>query len=785
MRSVPLSHSQIQESRISFKRSASVQSESRRRRKGVRRTFSEEGIVDMQTKALVIEQHAISVLRSAILKNDWFNQFGLPKHARGLRRVEIENNVYILSDKADKDSRLLVILVGGLEGVFRKARSPKRLFERIIHMALAQFERTVSVPLSWAAYNQASLISIYAQPESLGGNQRIYLDRSPQQTNHLYAYALTNEAEYFMNVSIDETVFLNAFYAYFSALNEPVVEKESSEGTFGIVFTEPLGAALIGARNINEMYQNRLTRDQRRFVDSPHNGPVRLKGVAGSGKTLAMAVKCLRDLYRFEDEGRDARVAFLTHSSALAQDYVAGMFNALDRSRRWTELQYSAIFLGSIYELAKDLQQYEIKNLKPLSTDGREGREWQIILIDDAINECLKDDRFILQELNVCEPGFIDRITNPSGRSTLIEELINEFACVLTAENVRKGNDKAQEYCKKKREKWQMNLSTELERRVIVTVHDKYFSSLEQQKVLSMDQMIADFNNYLSRHEWRQLRERHGFDLIFVDEFHYFNRAECEVFHSLFRNKITSIEPPPLFMAYDFKQSPNDAFRTQNRMNQGRMFRSVGVGAAQEFNLNQVFRSTPQIANFLRDLDRCFPAFDLEGELGVYLGNSEQEGGDVPTLKLCDTNMKLLDTVFAEATSLARDLGGRHVAILCMNDQLYAQYLSAGRIERKFTALQSRDELAQLQYAGKRPIFSTPDYVSGLQFHTVYLMHIDRTEIDAYRDNPGIRRRFVSRCYAGASRAMKQLFIFSSEERGGVADILSVPLQNKTLVKEQ
>jgi hypothetical protein len=41
-----------------------------------------------------------------------------------------------------------------------------------------------------------------------------------------------------------------------------------------------------------------------------------------------------------------------------------------------------------------------------------------------------------------------------------------------------------------------------------------------------MDQMIADFNRYLLTHEWRQLREKLGYDLVFIDEFHYFNRAE-------------------------------------------------------------------------------------------------------------------------------------------------------------------------------------------------------------------------------------------------------------------
>ncbi len=90
------------------------------------------------------------------------------------------------------------------------------------------------------------------------------------------------------------------------------------------------------------------------------------------------------------------------------------------------------------------------------------------------------------------------------------------------------------------------------------------------------------------------------------------------------------------------------------------------------------------------------------------------------------------------------------------------------------------DEIAELKYAGKRCIFSTPDYVAGLQFHTVFLINVDKAEL-LDEDGIGKRRRFVSRCYLGASRASKNLHLVCDAERGGPADVLNGPIQAGSL----
>jgi hypothetical protein len=168
--------------------------------------------------------------------------------------------------------------------------------------------------------------------------------------------------------------------------------------------------------------------------------------------------------------------------------------------------------------------------------------------------------------------------------------LLKEFASIIDAEGIRWGTDSAQRYLKDTRDEWLMPLPAEFERRAVLYIHDQYCIELDKSEYLCLDQMMGDFSRYLiNSAEWRQLRNRaqdkKGFDLIFVDEFHHFNKVEAGIFHNLFSRDYQSLlkaeesidedlsnvpdledplsdhkkQLPPLFMAYDLKQSVTEA----------------------------------------------------------------------------------------------------------------------------------------------------------------------------------------------------------------------------------
>ena len=735
----------------------------------------------MAYKALVIDQYTINTLaHHTSFEEIWFENFRIPTSlAAKIKRVEVEDCIYLLSHDADEKSRLVVIpLENG--GIFSRSVNSHQVFDRIIRISMRQFERNVSIPIVWRAYHDGSRISIYAQPKSSGRGERLYFDTNPQETQHIFVYAITHNQNFEeVNANIGQFRHAQKYYEDALLTEAPDVSPdETPNETFGIVLTEPLSATLVGAGTLSEWYERKLTSQQLDFVNRSHKSPVRLKGAAGTGKTISMAIKCLRDTYNESKK----KIAFITHSSALAHDVVRSMFSMLDPQGVWQGREDNTIWLGSLYELAQQLLGYNGKDLQPLSTDGLEGREWQRLLISGAIGQCLKDTHFA-DQLRRCSPKFADNVrSRPTENSHLVSELMNEFACIIDAEGIRKGNDAAEKYAKSTRENWQMLLETKEDCEAVLDIHKEYCQELEGSRTLSMDQMIADFNRYLLTHEWRQLRDKKGFDVIFVDELHYFNRAERMTFHNLFRTTVVENREMPLFMAYDIKQSPNDALMVSRRKESiANVFKSIGAGKSELVELTQVFRSTPQIAEFLKDLDGAFPALDLVDEWGGYDAASKSDNGDVPTLRVYRDNIALLTTVFREAKREARKVGGRNVAVICVNENQFRSYLGAGRVKEMFIPITARDEVKNLQRAGNKFIFSMPEFVAGLQFKSVFLIHLDQVDYSRDQHSMGARRRFISQCYLGASRASNTLSLASSRERGGYANILQKPIEAGSL----
>lgn len=726
--------------------------------------------------AVVIDKKAIRILDRGFVEDIWFRKFEVPQNTDGLRRVQSGDIVYLLSEDAELESGYLVINTEIFANTVGLAK-PRIAFDRVIRVALRHFERGIAIPIQWQPYHMGSRLSVYGQ-SSRNVRQRIYFDQAPDVDGNLYAFAVTENPEDLASVPEDRALFERAMDGLCDALlTEP--SAPPPVGNFGVLLSEPLGVRLSSSGTLQEWYDQRLNREQRKFVDQPHDGPVRLRGAAGTGKTQSMAVKCLRDLYA--DADGDKTFAFLTHSSALAHTVVRSMLHALDPTERWSSLKtpsgQSRLWIGTIYELAQEKLGYEKKGLRPLSLDGRDGRDYQRMLIEQAIRAVVQEPRIVLDLFPRCQ-DLEKRLRNFAEDVSLVDELMNEFACVLDLDSIKKGTQEAHRYARGSRDAWQMVLPTEAHRYVVLEIHEVYRTLLMAEKMLGLDQMVADFARYLGTHEWTALRERDGFDLVFVDEYHYFTRVEAMLLHNLFKSRAQVTGRWPLLMAYDIKQGSSDVAISGGM----EKFRNPGVGESVLNELKQVYRSTPQITDFLRDIDASFPAIDLEGEYATYVAESQQGDGETPTLAVYDTDIKLVDSVFDQATRQARSIdgGGSQVAVLCLNETLFDKIRVAGRVQEKFVAITTREDLKELRYAKNKCVFSMPEYVAGLQFHTVFLIHADSADYDEGQGQ-GARRRYVSRVYLGASRATQRVFINSSQEHGGPSQLLNVPLDNKTL----
>ena len=739
----------------------------------------------MSIKALVLDEKAVEGISAAQIEEDWFGQFLLPHHSN-LRRIEIRTGadnriVYILSKQPAEESKLLIINTRG-EGI-GGIRDPNVVFPRILSVAHSVILGNSMIPRYYQPYRQDNRLSIFAYNYyghmRRGEGARLYFSRAD---NNCFLYSVTDQQN-FERVTLPDDLYKDAVDGFTDAvLSDVEDEGTGDEGSFGIVLNDFIGKSFIQGGSIEEWCNHRLTLEQRKFIDAPINIPIRLKGFAGTGKTQCLAIKCLKELFSAEDKNRKIKIGFITHSFGVAHEVVEGMMAALDPEDRRKNLESARLWLGTLYELAKKMLQYDLrsKQITPFSLDGVRGREEQEEYIELAVGDCCKEPYFknILSE---CSDHIRDEIQATQMDRRFLNELANEIACVLDSEGVRKSDaDKVQRYLSgKKREQWMMDLPSEADRKAVLEIHDKYINYLLESNVINMDQMIADFYRYLNSNEWMTLlKQEDGFDLILVDEFHYFNKSEQTIFHPLIR-EMQEQGRVPLFMAYDLKQSTDD--RALSAGGAGRFFRTLRTGGSELISLTKIFRSTPQIAALLESIDGAFPALDLEGDWQTYNGESQQQNGDIPDLRIYENEEAMLDGIVGEAQRYSYS-GSKNAVVLCMSGQLFLIYAEAGRIAKKISVLESNTDLSPIRYAGNRCIFSMPDNVAGLQFDRVYVINVDKQVLDDKNISQGEHRRLLSRLYLGASRASRYLTFAATEERGGYSEILQTPLDNGVLV---
>lgn len=743
-------------------------------------------------RAIVFTRESLSRLHNFGITDEWFSEFGLPSETTNLKRVEIDGIVYILERYIDNDNTPIIIInCDGEDKVFEDGLPNFRTLDRIITSSESIYNPSVTIPYTWRPYHERNIFSIYSASRSKAEAARIHFERNPRDSNDLFVFSRTPETVNFHNLERHPELYHEVRENFTDAvLVEP--DENAPVTSAGIVLSQRLPHGFVQGATLEQWYGSKLTDEQLKFVDKPYDGPVRLRGSAGTGKTLSMIIKFLRDGQRFEKDGIEWKMGFLTHSAATVE-----LVNALAESLDPSGLVYGRgkfcrLEVRTLYDLAHERLDFELRSLQPLSLDGREGRQLQFELILEALKEVLASSVGRARFGDLSPPLLSRWQAAAEGKDRrFIAEIMNEFASVLDAEKIRWGEESADKYIKGvgSRPSWLLELPSEVDRTFILEIHRIYRRMLSEMKTLSIDQMVADFNSFLNTTIWDIVREEQGYDALFVDELHLFTSIERQILHKCIKrhpDEDGKPQRPPIFMAYDIKQSPTDSF-TEYFESRGSIFTSSSnLQNSDLVQLSKVFRYTPEIAEFLHDIDASFPAIDIPGEWGAYVGEPQLTHGATPQLVRYKDDLALLRGVFQNAIRLARQIGGRRVAVLSVSEELFDAYQGPcrGQYRGRVFPVTDREESAELRHVGKRFVFSMPEYVAGLQFDTVFLIHVNANEAPADA-RAGTRRQFISSVYLGASRAEKTLKICSSEAHGGPSDILDLALQRKSLIEAQ
>ncbi|WP_157636657.1 UvrD-helicase domain-containing protein [Burkholderia ubonensis] len=648
--------------------------------------------------------------------------------------------------------------------LFGQIRATRRgeAFNRILRLIQATQDHSISIPALWRPFNADSLISIQAAPRAKGERSRLLFDRQRQGS-------LSGVCHGVLDDDVDLVVKAPTVPQYSEIqrlLDESVEEhsrrrpESSEDGAFEL---EATNRTLGLGDSLTAWYESKLTTKQRGFVDFPLSRSIRVRGPAGSGKTVALVVKVLRQLEIDRAAKRNIRYGLITHSQATVE-LIQSMLRTMVGEAELTELTKngSLLYVGTLYSLAYELLGTELRGLQPLSLDGKTGREMQSELLLSVVTDYLQSNW--VARKGGCSSKFVDLlegcIDGDLTTNSFLLEILNEFSCILEPEGISRSSQKRAEYISKRaREAWRLNLSSEDERRTVLDLHGEFRKQMREIEAISIDQLIADFDRFLDSNAWELTREVIGFDATFVDELHSLNRMERMVITSLQKDPLSR---PIVVMAEDEKQDVR-------RVSLGLRNWQQQLAELQVFDLTEVFRYTPQINNILRAIDDFAPTLNLEEDWPGYDQKSGLPSGPLPEAQLFTTAPEQYDKVFsAAALSAKQRKSGRAVAVLCCDYENFKLYLGAGKHRDLFFPVESREDITLIPSRGTRFVLSMPEFVAGLQFEEVYLVDVSASVL-TNGESVGVRdkRRGLSLVYLGASRAMSILHISALTDAGG------------------
>jgi hypothetical protein len=334
---------------------------------------------------LVFSENALHALSSVYVDPDWFSTPKRLPEVSSLRVVSRAEGVFVFTTFCVASSRLLVI-AREAEGLFSGVRGEDRrtVFDRCARIALRAFDPKITLNPKWMAFHDGNRVSVFAT--SAGRDERLVAEIGSLSSSNVFVFAFGDnpDLQNLAECKPDYRAYAAAVVLFPSMVD---LEAKITEGNIeGQIELERLESKSITKGFSYEDWQPLLTRDQRRFLDHPLTGPIRLRGAAGTGKTLAMVLKALRTKYDADESNEIIRILFVTHSWATAE-YVDQLLHNLDKR----ETSKSNIDVFPLLYLANK-RDYSRIGREPLGVDSEQGKRLALAEVSGALQRFAKGD---------------------------------------------------------------------------------------------------------------------------------------------------------------------------------------------------------------------------------------------------------------------------------------------------------------------------------------------------------------------------------------------------------
>ena len=517
-----------------------------------------------------------------------------------------------------------------------------------------------------------------------------------------------------------------------------------------------------------EDWEKHLSHLQLAFLNKPAEKAIKLRGPAGTGKTLAMELKAIK-LIR---ENPEARILFTCHSWAVACQ-VSDFISNLDFE---AGKKIDAFPLLALAESKVPLEGY---GTFILGDDSYSGKVEQIKLLSEIIQNYQKSDWKLLQDK--CTPEFKEQFNSISeNNNNFTWDIMIEITCIIMANGFKPIPTDKEKYISLERRNWMLPLGNKTEKDVIFSIYGKLIENLESEGKITSDQIINDYINVLTMFSWFRARKNEGYDYIFVDEMQLFNAQEKAVLQYLTRDPQ---KYPVLIMALDPKQSVDEVysqFGVTDVFNGMNPEIEKGLGNPDDICLAEAYRYTKNILKFLKHIDSSYPTYDFGEDWNnkIKSVSSKQEDGILPKFYYCESKREEVE----QAVKLAKNLSGStRVAILALQDDLFKILLEESEKNIDFKIIDSSSVTHTLKYVKRNVFISKPNYVIGLQFEVIILIGCYSIYNETSPNQSCYKRRFLNDLYLGASRAKKDLYLFSDKEAVSIPDVIKTAIDSQII----
>lgn len=730
-------------------------------------------------------------LRRCLEKNHDSNFYvsGLPIPNDGswdLFRYETEHAIFAIHRTDDRNSRRIIILAQGNKILGPASEAAYwSIFSRVYRFAELSKNPPIRLPAGWREFHVRNKTTFFATDESFGYLR--WLVEIDNEDDDIYFWELsrsdnlriqdhkTEWGRYNDEICDDWGTAIEKSSQFFLQLQK-LQRREETVTVNETIDLEASGHGSVTKHRTYSAWLEELTPQQEQFVLSSTNHSIKLRGAAGSGKTLTLELKALHELYRALDREAPIRILFATHSWTLA-DQIDSALQTLDERGNLEGIEVYPLLAiarsrlpaergGSYFEL--------------LGEDSLSGKRLQLQMIDDTLERIIKSDWLIYKR--AVSEELRSRVQTPqysAERNSLVWDLMIEFACVLSAHGILPGINAERKYLPLQRTQWMMPLRSDGDKRFVLAIYTRYIATLKNNGFMTSDQLINDFLNYLETFTWNLLRERDGYDLIFVDELHLFTEQERLVLNFLTRS---ANEYPRMFMALDPRQAPYEIytdFQFKNVAAKGESGAAdVLLGSVDSVDLSTIHRFTPEILKLIQHIHRSYPALDLgeDWKMNADSLTSSAAPGVPPIMYVHKTQSQEDNAIIEHADIITQNaLPNERVAIILVEttrlesmEDLVKQRSGKSSM---FTLIKSRDDLEKLRYSRKSIVLSAAEFVSGIQFDYVIIGGFPSNH-QGFANLGHQRRRFLSLLYLATSRAMKYIEIHANDELGGVPEIL-------------